>query len=142
MEILFLKYLFTSKQQKTWAIITMAHVFFSLKPLKNATFLDKNGNRAPFLWKSSPSPDIQAHGGSLGEEYSEVLLVDASRRPATQLQRFSCAALQAVTTTGRVGRVEWVTMALRLHLAQLGGETKMLEWKLDQIVRLIFGHNM
>ena len=72
---------------------------------------------------------FEAHGGSLGEEYSEVLLVDASRHPATRLQRLSCAALQAVTTTGRVGRVEWVTMALRLYLAQLGGETNMLEWK-------------
>lgn len=55
--------------------------------------------------------------------------MDASRRPATQLQRLGCAALQAATGfTGTGTGSEWVTMALRLHLAHLGGEQEG-EWK-------------
>lgn len=66
--------------------------------------------------------------------------MDASRRPATQLQRLGCAALQAATRfpgTGTGTASEWVTMALRLHLAHLGGEQKV-NGKRDQTVRLIF----
>lgn len=64
--------------------------------------------------------------------------MDASRRPATQLQRLGCAALQAATRFPGTGTAsEWVTMASRLHLAHLGGEQKV-NGKRDQTVRLIF----
>lgn len=51
-------------------------------------------------------------GSSLGEEYSELLLV-SGLRPVKPWRRLLAAALRCV------GGGEWMSMAVRLHLASL-----------------------
>ncbi|CAK9050541.1 unnamed protein product [Durusdinium trenchii] len=57
---------------------------------------------------------LKAAGSSLGEEYSELLLVE-NLRPAGRFRRLLAAALNAVLVNGNWG--EWLMLFLRLHLA-------------------------
>eukprot|EP00435_Cladocopium_sp_Y103_P007980 s3899_g2.t1 len=58
-----------------------------------------------------------AAAGSLGEEYSELLQVTVSRRPAGRPLRLLNAALHGGFTQRLAPRSEWWQMAMRLHLA-------------------------
>ncbi|CAK9093572.1 Peroxisome biogenesis factor 10 (Peroxin-10) (Peroxisomal biogenesis factor 10) (Peroxisome assembly protein 10) (Peroxisome assembly protein PER8) [Durusdinium trenchii] len=63
---------------------------------------------ASYAWATA------AAGSSLGEEYSELLLVE-NLRPAGRFRRLLAAALNAVLVNGNWG--EWLMLFLRLHLA-------------------------
>ncbi|CAJ1362522.1 unnamed protein product, partial [Effrenium voratum] len=81
------------------------------------------GRRAPdwqeplrVLSEAAYASATAASGSSLGEEYSELLLVDRRLRPAAAWRRLAAPALGALSAW-LMPRWEWAPLLLRLHLA-------------------------